>query len=323
MYGIDFDPVQERDVIRHVVTELAAGRGGQIVTPNVDVLRRVRRDPESRAHVESANLVVADGKPLIWASRIAGNPLPARVPGSDLIWSLSAALAEQDRSVYLLGGAPGTASRAEEVMRSRFPGLRIAGHLSPPFGFDARPDQFEAACATVVAARPDLVYVGLGFPKQERVIARLRPLLPSSWFLGCGGAIGFVAGVHQRAPLWMQRSGLEWVHRLASEPARLMRRYLIHDLPFALELLAVSARDRLRRRPRAKARADRFPVATDVPVVTAAESARPDSRTRPDAGTDTTAPEVRMPTPAPRTRADLLPADESGHRPPIRAGEPL
>ncbi|MET7822400.1 WecB/TagA/CpsF family glycosyltransferase [Micromonospora zamorensis] len=261
VYGIDFDPIEENDVIRHVVNELAAGRGGQIVTPNVDILRRARRDQESRAHVESASLVVADGKPLVWASHIAGRPLPARVPGSDLIWSLSAALAEQKRSIYLMGGAPSTPSRAEQVMRSRIPQLRIAGHLSPPFGFDTRPDQFEAVCASVVATRPDLVFVGLGFPKQERVIARLRPLLPSSWFLGCGAAIGFVAGAHRRAPQWMQASGLEWAHRLASEPARLMRRYLVHDLPFALELLAVSARQRFRLRR--EAHTDRIATGTE------------------------------------------------------------
>lgn len=252
--------------------------------------------------MESASLVVADGAPLIWASRIAGNPLPGRVPGSDLIWSLSAALADQGRSIYLLGGAPGTSSRAEQVMRSRFPQLRIAGHLSPPFGFDARPDQLEAACAAVVAARPDLVYVGLGFPKQERVIARLRPLLGSSWFLGCGAAIDFVAGVHTRAPLWMQRSGLEWTHRLASEPTRLMRRYLLHDLPFALGLLALSARHRLRRIQGAVP-VDRLAVAADGPAISTA--ALPASRTAPESepGTAPASPE-----PAP-------------HQSPIQAGE--
>lgn len=298
--GIDFDRVQEEDVVRHVVTELATGRGGQIVTPNVDILRRAHRERESRAHVESASLVVADGAPLIWASRIAGNPLPARVPGSDLIWSLSAALADQGRSIYLLGGAPGTASRAEQVMRSRFPRLRIAGHLSPPLGFDTRPDEFEAACATVVAARPDLVYVGLGFPKQERVIARLRPLLPSSWFLGCGAAIDFVAGVHRRAPLWMQKSGLEWTYRLAREPMRLTRRYLVHDLPFALQLLGLSAWTRVGGR-RAGTPRDRLPAAADMPAVPARRPAPGDSRATPE--------------------GQLIP-DRPGHRLPIQPGEP-
>lgn len=315
LHGIDFDPLQESDVVHHVVTEIAAGRGGQIVTPNVDILRQTRRDGEARAHVESASLVVADGKPLIWASHIAGIPLPARVPGSDLIWSLSAAMAEQGRSVYLLGGAPGTARRAEEVMRSRIPRLRIAGHLSPPFGFDGRPDQFEAACATVVAARPDVVYVGLGFPKQERVIARLRVLLPGAWFLGCGAAIGFVAGVHRRAPLWMQRSGLEWVHRLASEPTRLMRRYLVHDLPFALGLLAVSALRRLRRTATGTS-ADRVRAATDVPALRARTV--PGIRTAARIGS-TTVP-VQPLGSGPRT-PDPGGSDRSGRPLPVQTGE--
>lgn len=296
------------------------------MTPNVDILRRVRRDPESRTYVESASLIVADGKPLIWASRLAGNPLPARVPGSDLIWSLSAALTEQNRSVYLLGGAPGTASRAEQVMRSRFPRLRIAGHLSPPIGFDTRPDQFEAACAMVVAARPDLIFVGLGFPKQERVIARLRPLLPSSWFLGCGAAIGFVAGVNRRAPLWMQRSGLEWAHRLAKEPARLMRRYLVHDLPFALALLTASAWARLRR-DRAGAPARQRSVATNWPAVTGPGAGPPGSRTMsatsatPRTETGATVPAVWPRGPNPSALSGPLLGDGSGPRLPIEAGE--
>lgn len=246
LHGVGFDPVQEEEVVRHVISALSAGFGGQIVTPNVDILRRAFRDSEARRHLTHAELVVADGRPLIWASRLGGHPLPARIAGSDLIWSLTEALAEQNRSVYLLGGEPGTARRAEQVLRARFPRLVVAGHLSPPFGFDTRPEQFAQVCARVAAARPDFVHVGLGFPKQERVIARLRQLLPNAWFLGCGAAIGFVAGVHQRAPVWMQQSGLEWVHRLAAEPRRLARRYLLHDVPFALRLLGTAARSRLR-----------------------------------------------------------------------------
>ncbi len=168
------------------------------------------------------------------------------MPGSDLIWSLSAAMAGAGRSVYLLGGEPGTAERAEAVLRGRHPGLALAGHLSPSFGFDGRGEEYDAVCDEVTAANPDLVFVGFGFPKQERVIARLRPRLPRTWFMGCGAAIGFVAGVHSRAPGWMQDSGLEWVHRLALEPRRLMRRYLVDDVPFAVRLLAGSALRRLR-----------------------------------------------------------------------------
>ena len=158
-------------------------------------------------------------------------------------------MAGAGRSVYLLGGEPGTAARAEEALHARFPVLKLAGHLSPSFGFDTRPDEYDALCDEVVGAGPDLVFVGFGFPKQERVIARLRPRLPQTWFLGCGAAIGFVAGVRSRAPGWMQDTGLEWVHRLILEPRRLMRRYLLDDAPFAVRLLAGSARERLRSRP--------------------------------------------------------------------------
>lgn len=216
------------------------------MTPNVDILRRVVRDDDLRRHLTASSLVVADGKPLIWASRLAGRPLPARVPGSDLAWSLSAAMAEAGRSVYLLGGEPGTADRAADVLRGRHPTLKIAGHLSPSLGFDTRPAEYDAVCDAVIGADPDLVLVGFGFPKQERVIDRLRPRLPHTWFMGCGAAIGFVAGVHSRAPGWMQESGLEWVHRLALEPRRLVRRYLIEDAPYALRLLAGSAWQRAR-----------------------------------------------------------------------------
>jgi N-acetylglucosaminyldiphosphoundecaprenol N-acetyl-beta-D-mannosaminyltransferase len=245
--GVEFDCVVEADVVAHVLAQLAEGRGGRIITPNVDILRRTMRDAEARHHVDSATLVVADGAPLIWASRVAGRPLPARVPGSDLIWSLSAALGQARRSVYLLGGEPGTAEIAASVLTDRFPALRVSGFDSPPFGFDTDPAALDVVCRRATEAKPDLVFVGLGFPKQERLIHRLRATLPSAWFMGCGAAIGFVAGVRRRAPDWMQQAGFEWLHRLVSEPRRLVRRYVVHDMPFAVRLLAASALSRARR----------------------------------------------------------------------------
>jgi N-acetylglucosaminyldiphosphoundecaprenol N-acetyl-beta-D-mannosaminyltransferase len=245
--GVQFDPILEKDVVNKVLGELSAGRGGQIITPNVDILHRAVRSEEARRHIAVSEITVADGKPLIWASQIAGKALPARVAGSDLIWSLSEAMAGAGRSVYLLGGEPGTAERAEAVLRERFPSLKLAGHLSPSFGFDTRSDEYDAVCDEVVSANPDMVFVGFGFPKQERVIERLRPRLPQTWFMGCGAAIGFVAGVHSRAPEWMQKSGLEWVHRLAGEPRRLMKRYLVDDAPFALRLLGSAAVSRFKK----------------------------------------------------------------------------
>lgn len=127
------------------------------------------------------------------------------------------------------------------MLTDRFPTLAVSGFDSPPFGFDADPVALDMVCRRAAEAKPDVVFVGLGFPKQERLIVRLREALPSAWFMGCGAAIGFVAGVRRRAPDWMQRAGLEWAHRLINEPGRLVRRYLLHDMPFAVRLLTMSA----------------------------------------------------------------------------------
>ncbi|ADD41188.1 WecB/TagA/CpsF family glycosyltransferase [Stackebrandtia nassauensis] len=247
--GIRFDALTSGEVIDLVGEAWLAGRGGRIVTPNVDIVRQTRRVPEARAHVRGADLVVADGAPLIWASRLSGRPLPERVAGSDLVWSLSQAAAGHGRRVFLLGGDPvrDTAGQAAARLRERYPDLTVAGACSPPMGFDRDEAAMRSLVAELCEAKPDIVFVGLGFPKQERLIARLAPYLPAAWFLGCGAGIDFVAGAKRRAPHWMRRSGLEWLHRLGSEPRRLFVRYVLHDIPAACGLLLRSGATRLRR----------------------------------------------------------------------------
>lgn len=249
-----FDAVTEEAVADRVLSSLDAGQGGRIVTPNVDILRLAngngRLAAEVRGFLADATLVVADGMPLVWASRLAGTPLPERVTGSGLIWTLSAALGRARRSVFVLGGQPAPmydgAQRAGAALAASCPGLQIAGHLAPEFGFQRDPELYGLVLDEVIDAKPDFVFVGLGFPKQERVISDLRPELPGTWFIGCGAAVGFVAGQTKRAPFWMQRSGLEWAHRLAQEPGRLAGRYLAHDAPYAMKLLARAATQRRR-----------------------------------------------------------------------------
>ncbi len=330
--GVTFDALTEDHVVDHVRAALGRGKGGRILTPNVDVLRQITRNDDARDALDDSTLVVADGMPVVWASRLAGTPLPQRVSGADLVWSLSRGLGRDGRSVFVLGGRPaenqlpqspssrtgateprwpnelraaadpwarhgvdaglrgrhaanayhagdraagrrnaGPAHRADDDRRTRnapapfqrgpadgagraaaallehAPGLQIVGAISPPFGFDLDPALFAALRDEIVAAQPDLVLVGIGFPKQERVIASLRAALPGTWFLGCGQAINFAAGEQRRAPTWMQRVGIEWVHRMVSEPGRLAERYLRHDVPFALSLLARTFIARYRR----------------------------------------------------------------------------
>ncbi|MCV7312911.1 WecB/TagA/CpsF family glycosyltransferase [Mycobacterium paraffinicum] len=245
--GLWFDALTEEQVVDVVREAWAAGRGGSIIPVNVDVARAAARGPELAELIARASLVVADGMPLVWAARAKGDRLPERVAGSSLIFPLSAAAAADGKSVYLLGGAEGVPERAAGALVARSAGLRIAGTLSPPFGFDDTEDGARRAVAAVAAAAPDLVFVGLGFPRQERLIELVRQELPHAWCLACGGGIAMTAGIVRRASPVLQRLGFEWVHRLALEPRRLARRYLRDDLPFALALVIRSAAQRFRR----------------------------------------------------------------------------
>lgn len=239
------DPLTEEQVVDRVRAALLEGRGGWIATPNVDHLRRASRDERLAELIGSASICVADGAPVVWTSRLAGRPLPARVTGADLLWSLSAAAAEDGRTIYLLGGDPGVPERAAEVLQAAYPALKVVGTCSPAFGFEKDPEALRRCEEALAAASPDLVFVGLGFPKQERIIAAFSRSLPATWSLGCGAALPFAAGELQRAPGWLGPLGLEWVFRLVHEPRRLFRRYVREDVPFALRLLAWAIRTRL------------------------------------------------------------------------------
>jgi N-acetylglucosaminyldiphosphoundecaprenol N-acetyl-beta-D-mannosaminyltransferase len=240
LLGVKLHAITEKDCIGRIVDELAAGRGGVVVTPNLDHLRRYLHDVNFGALVAEADLVVADGMPLVWASRLQGTPLPERVAGSNLIGSLSAAAAEKGKSIFLLGGSPGTAEGAARVLASRYPQLIITGYYFPPIGFEQDPAEMANMIAVLSTAKPDIVYVALGSPKQERLIAKLRQILPNSWWLGVGNSFSFLCGDVRRAPLWLQRIGLEWAHRLLQEPKRLFRRYILVGIPFAGKLLGKS-----------------------------------------------------------------------------------
>lgn len=243
--GIELHAITEHQCIDYILDALDRGLGGTVVTPNLDILRRCRKDLNFAAWVSEADIVVPDGMPLIWASRLQGTPLPQRVAGSDLITSLSIAAANRGKSIFLLGGEPGTADNAAHVLRGRAPHIKIVGTHCPPVGFEENPAAMSAMVDALTNARPDIVWVGLGSPKQERLVNRIRDLLPHSWWLGVGISFSFLTGHVQRAPRWMQKTGLEWAHRLYQEPGRLVRRYIIDGLPFAAGLMASAARNRL------------------------------------------------------------------------------
>ncbi len=246
LLGVTLHAIREQQAIDVVIGSLSHGRGGWVVTPNLDILRRCVHDRAFHELIAGADLVLADGMPLVWASRLQGTPLPERVAGSSLITPLTGAAASAGRRVFLLGGAPGTADGAAAVLRQRFPDLGVAGTYCPPIGFEHDEQQWEMMTKILVESRPDIVYVALGSPKQEQVAVQLRKHLPDAWWLGIGISFSFLTGDVRRAPKWMQRLGLEWVHRLWQEPGRLARRYLIDGIPFAGRLFGSSLVRRFR-----------------------------------------------------------------------------
>jgi N-acetylglucosaminyldiphosphoundecaprenol N-acetyl-beta-D-mannosaminyltransferase len=248
LMGAPMAVVTEAHAVQTIVDAAEAGRGHWTITANLDHLRRYHSDYGDRSLIDEADLVVADGMPLIWASRVAGEPLPERVSGSSMVWSICEAARTRGQSVYLLGGDAGVAERAAEVFRTRYPGLEIVGTACPPLGFEDDQQEISRIQREAVDAAPRIVFVALGFPKQDHLIRILRSSLPNTAFLGVGISLSYATGDVSRAPVWICRLGLEWAYRLSQEPTRrLARRYLVDGLPFGLRLMGSALRHRLRR----------------------------------------------------------------------------
>jgi N-acetylglucosaminyldiphosphoundecaprenol N-acetyl-beta-D-mannosaminyltransferase len=246
--GAEIAAVTEVDAVHMIVDAATAIRGHWTITVNLDHLRLYQSDPVARELINEADLLVADGTPLIWASRLAGVALPERVAGSNMIWSLNEAASLQHASVFLVGGNPGVAEQAARVLQEHYTDLEIVGTLCPPLGFEDDEQELNRIQRQLTRAAPHIVFVGLPFPKQELLIRRLRVFLPHASFIGVGKSFSFVAGEVSRAPGWMHKLGLEWCYRMLQEPRRLVRRYLVQGVPFALCMLTSAIRHRARPR---------------------------------------------------------------------------
>lgn len=241
----------EAHAVQMIVEAAESERGCWTITANLDHLRRYHRNPAEKGLIDEADLVVPDGMPLIWASRIAGEPLPERVSGSSLVWSICQAASARRQSIFLLGGDPGVAERAAQIFQARYPGLDIVGTSCPPQGFEHNNFEVSRLQRQLTEAAPRIVFVALGFPKQDLLIRIVREALPQASFLGVGISLSYAAGDLSTPPAWICRLGLEWAYRLAQEPTRrLLRRYLIDGVPFGVRLMGSAARRRIRRRAR-------------------------------------------------------------------------
>ena len=224
------DALSFDEAVARVGALVERGRGGAVFTPNVDHVVAAERAPLLRAAYGRAELSLADGQPIVWASRLLGHSLPAKISGSDLLVPVLRMAGVRGYRVYLLGGAEGLGARAAERIEREL-GCAVCGVDSARIGLTALPDE-DAVLARVAAAGPHLLLVFLGAPKGERFIDRARPGLGSVVALSLGASLDFYMGRVRRAPPWMSRAGLEWAFRLAHEPRRLARRYLWDDPRF-------------------------------------------------------------------------------------------
>ena len=242
--GIPLHTFTMESVIRHLIDESSAGDGGYVVTPNLDNLFAVSRDRELRDRALAAEIRVADGMPLVWASRIKGDPLPGRVAGSDLILQLADEIAAAGKRLFLLGGEPGTADRAADTLRERSPASRSPAPTARRTGSSTTPTRWPASRQHWWRPSRTSSTSGCRSPRPARwpvFCARACPR-PGSWAWGSASASS--AARWTAPPRWMQKGGLEWLHRLRQEPRRLARRYLMEGGPFALRLFWTSYRER-------------------------------------------------------------------------------
>ncbi len=221
----------------HAIGRLVdAKQGGYICTPNVDHVVLAETDLAFRDAYARADLVVVDGMPIVWGSKLLDVPLPERISGSDLILPLMKMAAERGWRVYMLGGGPGTAEEAGRKIQQQYP-VNIVGYDSPMVSTAKGAEQNEPILRKVREAKADLLFVALGSPKQETWIGQVAEQLRPTVAIGVGAGFDFIAGRAKRAPQWVARAGFEWLYRLAHEPKRLWRRYLVNDPKFAAVLL--------------------------------------------------------------------------------------
>jgi N-acetylglucosaminyldiphosphoundecaprenol N-acetyl-beta-D-mannosaminyltransferase len=232
LLGIDFDAVTLEEAVERVLQIARGPEGSLILTPNVDHLIRTTRDPEFKRICQQGALVVADGIPVVWASRLLQQALPERVAGSDLMPMSAVAAAQRGLRYFFLGGSPGDAAKAAAKIAAAAGTDGLCGVDCPPFGFERDPAYIDALVERINAARPDILFVGLGSPKQEKLMAALRGRVHAAAMMAVGITFSYVAGSLKRAPRPIQRIGLEWLWRLAWEPRRLWRRYLQNLLLF-------------------------------------------------------------------------------------------
>ena len=241
---IVFDNVTMREAVDRVV-EMAhkKDRARYVCTANLDHLAMCETDDSFREIYRRADMVLADGMPVVWLSQphVMGS-LSARVAGSDLFWEVAKVSAKNNLRLFFMGGSPGSADLAAEAIKGMYPGAQVVGTYCPAFETFNTDEEQERIRTAIRDTNPDVLMVGLGAPKQEKWISANKDLIGVPVSIGVGGSFEMAGGVVRRAPVWMQKTGLEWSYRLLQEPRRLWNRYVQRDIPYLLGLAPGAAR---------------------------------------------------------------------------------
>lgn len=224
------DNLTMKETVLRIDEIIKKGKPSYVVTPNVDHIVKLEKDEEFKKVYSEADLIVTDGMPLIWISKLLKTPIKEKVSGSDLFPKVCELAAEKNYTLFLLGAATGVAEKAAKNLCKKYKGLDIVGMYSPSYGFEENENEINKIIRMINGCKPDILAVGLGAPKQEKFIYKYKEQLGVPISLAIGATIDFEAGNIKRAPKWMQKSGFEWFYRLCKEPKRMFKRYIIDDL---------------------------------------------------------------------------------------------
>lgn len=232
----EIDNLTMDEALQRIDELVQEDRAAYVVTPNVDHLVQLEKGGQLNEVYRDADLILTDGKPLVWISHLYGNPIKEKVSGSDLFPRLCSLAAAKGYRMYFLGAAPGVAAKAAEKLVEKNPGLQVVGTYSPPLGFEKDADELRKIIRQIKEAKPHILIVALGCPKQELFIHKFKDMMNVPVSLGLGASIDFEAGNVKRAPKWMANHGLEWVYRCFQDPKRMPKRYFNDRKIFAMTL---------------------------------------------------------------------------------------
>lgn len=218
------------ECIKEIEQMIVSENKKYVVAVNVDVIIQIEKDAELKSVVDNADIVIVDGKPLIWIAKNHKKPIKEKISGSDLVPLLCKVAGEKGYSIFIIGGKDGVAEKAKINLERDIENIKISGTYSPPIGFENDEEELNKINSMISAASPDLLFVCLGCPKQEKFIYNNIAKYNAKVSVCAGATVDFLAGNVKRAPKWMSNMGLEWLYRFFKEPKRLFKRYFVDDM---------------------------------------------------------------------------------------------